>query len=242
MCACSALAEAASLTMAGDDVERALRAQRLYYCLRAGEYDDAYSRRGQHDRGPSLNAQWQEELTRVRRAFDELALHGDIIELAAGTGVWTERLIARARSLTILDGSAEMLAENRVRLGAAASKGAYRVADLFEWRPDRIWDVCVFAFWLAKVPDDRVEEFLRKVARALQPGGRVCCVDKWAEAEPSTEFETRHLNDGRAFTIVDHPRPPSRIIELFGAAGMDVDVQTFGNRFILASGTKGSKP
>jgi hypothetical protein len=66
----------------------------------------------------------------------------------------------------------------------------------------------------------------------------VCCVDKAATTEPPTELEDRTLNDGQRFTIVDHPRPASRIVELFLTAGMRVDVQTFGARVCLASGTR----
>ena len=159
-------------------------------------------------------------------------------ELAAGTGVWTERLVRRARSLTVLDGSPEMLDMNRARLGARATNVAYEVVDLFDWHPDREWDACAFGLWLCKVPDARIDGFMRTVAEALRPGGVVCCVDKAATTEPPTELEDRTLNDGRRFTIVDHPRPPSRIVELFRVAGMRVDVQTFGNWFCLASGTK----
>ena len=174
----------------------------------------------------------------LQRAFERVPLEGDIIELAAGTGAWTARLIERARSLTVLDASPEMLARNRERLGPASERVVYGVVDLFDWRPTRTWDACVFGFWLCKVPDARLGRFMQAVADALRPGGVVCCLDKAAGAERATELEERTLNDGRRFTIVDHPRPPSRIADVFHAAGMDVDVQTFGSRFCLASGVK----
>jgi SAM-dependent methyltransferase len=215
-----------------------LREQRLYYSLRAGEYDDAYRLTGQPDRGPASNASWHEEMERLQRSFDRVVLHGDVVELAAGTGVWTERLVGRASSLTVLDGSGEMLEVNRARLGSAAGDVSYAVVDLFEWRPVLTWDSCVFGFWLCKVPDDRINRFLDTVADALRPDGVVCCVDKAADTEPSTELETRTLDDGRQFTIIDHPRPPSRLVEVFATAGMDVEVETFGRRFCLVSGRK----
>jgi demethylmenaquinone methyltransferase/2-methoxy-6-polyprenyl-1,4-benzoquinol methylase len=174
----------------------------------------------------------------LRDAFDRVDLHGDVLELAAGTGAWTERLAGRAESLTVLDGSSEMLEKNRERLGPAARRVRYVVADLFEWRPDRTWDACVFGFWLCKVPDDRIDRFLGMVADSLRVGGVVCCVDKGARAEPASEHVNRTLDDGRRFTIVDHARPPRRIVEAFARAGVAVAVETIGDRFCIASGTK----
>jgi demethylmenaquinone methyltransferase/2-methoxy-6-polyprenyl-1,4-benzoquinol methylase len=223
--------------MHNTDADHVLFEQRLYYALRAEEYDEAYRRVRQHDRGAEGNAQWQDEMRRLQAAFDAIPFDGDILELAAGTGAWTERLIGRARSLTVLDGSSEMLDLNRARVGPATNV-VYEVVDLFAWRPRRTWDACVFGFWMCKVPDARVDGFLREVADALRPGGIACCIDKAAATEPESELEERTLNDGRRFTIVDHPRPPHRIAGLFRAAGIDVDVRTFGTRFCLASGSK----
>ena len=206
----------------GDD-EAVLRDQRTYYDARASEYD---------------GAAWPADMVEVGDAFDRVPVHGDVLELAAGTGVWTERIVRGARSLTVLDASAAMLDANRERLGAAAANVDYRIVDLFEWRPERQWDACVFGFWLCKVPDDRIGAFLAAVADALRPGGVVCCVDKTAIAEPPTELEDRTLNDGRRFTIIDHPRPPDRLVEVFAAAGLVVEVETFGRRFSLVSGTR----
>jgi len=222
----------------GVSLEPLLREQRRYYSLRAGEYDDAYLRKGQHDRGAEGNDDWLDEMTRLQRAFDAVEIAGDVIELAAGTGAWTERLVGRVRSLTVLDGSPEMLDRNRARLGSRAKNVDYAIVDLFGWRPPRQWDACVFGFWLCKVPDERVDGFLTAVADALRTGGVVCCIDKAARREPPTELEYRTLKDGRAFTIVDHPRPPAVIVDRFAVAGLDVAVETFGDRFCLVSGTK----
>ena len=221
-----------------DDDEAVLRAQRLYYDQRAPEYDDAYRRTRGYDRGADGNADWLAEMAAVVEAFDRVPLTGDILELAAGTGAWTERIVGRARSLTVIDTSAAMLEANRARLRSAAATVDYRIADLFSWQPERRWDACVFGFWLCKVPDKRIAVFLNAVADALRPGGVVCCVDKAAVAEPATELEARTLNDGRRFTIIDHPRPPERLVDVFAAAGLAVDVQTIGGRFCVVQGTR----
>jgi SAM-dependent methyltransferase len=215
-----------------------LRDQRKYYDARAAEYDDAYERTARYDRGATNNSEWHAEMAQLARAFDALTWSGDVVELAAGTGFWTERLVPRAQSLAVIDGSAAMLAANRKRLGAASERVRYQVADLLAWRPARSWDVCVFAFWLCHVPDDRVATFLGAVADSLRPGGVVCIVEKAVATEPETEREVRTLNDGRRFTIIEHPRPPATLIHACAAAGLTIAVETIGARFCLAHGTR----
>lgn len=190
-----------------------------------------------YDRGPHVNASWQAEMALVANTFEKVPLVGDIVELAAGTGFWTQRLVHRARSLTVIDGSPEMLALNRQRLGAAAAHVKYEVADLFEWRPRRTWDACVFGFWLCHVPDDRIAGFLEVVARSLRQGGIVCFVDKAVATDPGVEHARRTPNDGRCFTIIDHPRPSQRLIRDFASAGLAVEIETIGSRFCIGHGT-----
>jgi demethylmenaquinone methyltransferase/2-methoxy-6-polyprenyl-1,4-benzoquinol methylase len=220
------------------EIDDAVRAQREYYDQRAPEYEDSYQRTRGYDRGTPANAAWRAAMADLGDAFDRVPLDGDILELAAGTGAWTERIVGRARSLAVVDASTAMLDANRARLGSAAASVDYRIADLFDWRPERRWDACVFGFWLCKVPDNRIADFLGAVTDALRAGGAVCCVDKAAVAEPATELEERTLNDGRRFTIVDHPRPPARLVEVFATAGLAVELNTIGNRFCLAQGTR----
>ena len=224
--------------MDDQDLHATLREQRAYYAARAAEYDDAYERTGQYDRGPDINASWRNDTARLVAAFEQVPIGGDVIELAAGTGQWTERLVGRARSLHAIDGSAEMLAANRLRLGAAAERVTYEVADLFQWRPSRQWDTCVFGFWVCKVPDELIMDHLHTVAQALRPGGAVCFVDKSATSDPSVERIERTLNDGRRFTIIDHPRAPARLRHLFAGAGLHIDVETYGDRFCLGHGIR----
>src|SRR5690348_7215985 len=124
-----------------------LEEQRRYYRSRAGEYDEWFLRLGRYDRGPELNQQWFAEVAEVDSALAAFEPAGRLLELACGTGWWTERLLPYAGSLTVLDASPEMLALNRARLGDAEVR--YVEADLFTWEPDDRFDVVFFSFWLS---------------------------------------------------------------------------------------------
>ena len=87
-----------------------------YYRDRAPEYNAWFERRGNYDHGEAENAQWFAEVAAVFAALDALAMTGDILELAAGSGIWTERLLRTASTVTAVDASLEMLALNRARV------------------------------------------------------------------------------------------------------------------------------
>ena len=122
--------------------------QKAYYRARAPEYDEWFERRGRYDRGPELKAAWESEVGEVREALDRLAPFGDVLELAAGTGIWTRRLLPHARSVTVVDASEEMLALNRAAIAALPDepRGAYHTlhADIFSFEPTRRYDFIFF--------------------------------------------------------------------------------------------------
>src|SRR5271170_4029963 len=125
--------------MAADDV---LRDQIDYYRARASEYDEWWFRTGRYDRGPQFNARWRTEVTLVEAALDAwLTEHspGSLLELACGTGLFTQHLARRVPRMTAVDASPEVLALNRSRVASAANI-EYVEADLFSWRPAMRYD------------------------------------------------------------------------------------------------------
>lgn len=153
--------------------------QIAYYRARAPEYEDWWERRGQYDFGPEDNASWRAQMAEARAELDRRAPFGNVLELAAGTGLFTEQLARQGESVTAVDASPEALALNRQRLQHAGliDRVAYVEADLFAWRPERQYDTLFFGFWLSHVPDDRWQAFWSVVSDALAPGGRVFLID-----------------------------------------------------------------
>ncbi|WP_327389342.1 class I SAM-dependent methyltransferase [Streptomyces sp. 3213.3] len=106
---------------------------------------------------------------------DDLPVGEDVLELACGTGQWTVRLAARARSVLAVAATAEALVVARAR--GPFPNVRFLQADLFTWRPSRRYDTVLFAFWLSHVPPTRLSEFWSAVAAMLAPGGRAIFVD-----------------------------------------------------------------
>lgn len=189
---------------------RLLDQQIDYYRARAQEYDQWFLRQGRYDRGPDHRAQWFLEIEEIVSALLPVAHDAEVLELACGTGLWTERLASTARRVVAVDASPEVIAINRDRVGPAAMV-EYEIADLFAWTPSTAFDLVFFSFWLSHVPPDRFDEFWSTVRRSLRPAGQVFFVDSLLEPASSaidhgpvdqSGIVRRKLNDGREFDIV----------------------------------------
>ena len=211
------------------DGDGLLAEQRAYYRARAPEYDDWWFRRGRYDTGPEERAAWEEEVAWLEARVDELALTGEVLELACGTGLWTRRLAARAAHLTAVDASPEVLAINRAR--AETGGVEFLEADLFAWEPPpAAFDACFFGFWLSHVPPERFPAFWATVAGGLRPGGRAVWVDSGpTEAgrarDASPERTRRRTADGREFKIVKRIYEPDALAAELAGLGWDARVE-----------------
>ena len=184
--------------------------QIAYYRARASEYDQWFFRQSCFDHGAKCNKKWFADVTAVANALDAFAPKGDVLELACGTGLWTERLLPHATALTALDAVAEVLALNQERV--KDNQVRYIQHDIFSWRPDRQYDVVYFSFWLSRVPPESFASFWDLIRRCLAPEGRAFFVDSLYEPTTTTNNHTLlgkgsavqdgKLNDGRQFRIV----------------------------------------
>jgi demethylmenaquinone methyltransferase/2-methoxy-6-polyprenyl-1,4-benzoquinol methylase len=176
----------------------------------------------------------------VAAALTRFGPTGDVLELAGGTGWWTERLALTARTLTVLDAAPETLEINRARLGNR-SEVNYIVADLFEWHPERTYDTVFFSFWLSHVPRVRFAEFFELVGECLAPGGRAFLVDNrrdptrpFAEHNVLAESEgvqRRTLNDGSEHRLVKIFYEPEELAERLAA--QDWGAEVAGTRWFI---------
>lgn len=137
--------------------------------------DDRYLRRGRFERGPVHDAAWNAELDAAGRWLDGLPLHGEIQELAAGTGWWSP-LLASKGTLTLTDPDPDALDRARDRLLAHRLRAHLHVGDPWS-EPDRTVDVLFLAFWLTTLPDARLDAFLALARRWLRSGGRFVFID-----------------------------------------------------------------
>jgi SAM-dependent methyltransferase len=203
-----------------------LQEQVQYYRERASEYDEWFFRQGRYDRGEEHRQQWFSEVSEVEVTLRSAAPSGNILELACGTGLWTQHLAPLATHLTAVDASPEVIALNQQRVGSASVE--YIVADLFNWIPNQKFDFVFFGFWLSHVPVEQFEPFWQMVKGTLKPNGKVFFVDNLFTQESAARnhaplnrqgYSERKLNDGRTYRVIKIFYEATELQELLQSLG-----------------------
>ena len=223
--------ERETVDMKDDDL---IAEQRSYYRARAPEYDAWWQRRGRYDRGQEELREWRRQVAVVDDALTSFGAKGSVLELAGGTGWWTERLARTAERLTVVDSSPEALALNQERVGR--SDVNYVVEDLFDWHADSKYDAVFFSFWLSHVPRARFGEFWSLVHSCLTPSGRAFFVDNRNDPlagttvkdpfviQYDTDLHLRRLSDGSRYRVVSVMYEPDELQSLIEAEGWTSEI------------------
>jgi SAM-dependent methyltransferase len=212
----------------GEELNRLLDEQAAYYrALGAGYLDQG------------LDLPGGDELAEALEAFHPT---GSVLELACGPGVWTGQLLRHATDVTAVDGSPEMLAAAAARVGTERVR--FVQADLFDWVPDRRYDVVFFGFWLSHVPRGLFESFWSRVADSLKDNGRVFFADDAYRTPdeliegPSSSTIRRRLEDGTSYRLVKVPYQSAALEEQLRKIGWNIKVSATSWPLYWGAGTR----
>jgi demethylmenaquinone methyltransferase/2-methoxy-6-polyprenyl-1,4-benzoquinol methylase len=194
-----------------------------YYRRRAGEYD--------------ATAYGDVDAARVRiaRLVAEMRPTGRVLEIACGTGLWTEALARFADSVTALDAAPETVQIARERVPSAR----FEVADVFSWASSSRYDVIFFSAWLSHVPASRFEQFWQLLRGLLAEDGRVLFIDEHVDERAKEaylpgrdEIVERRLNDGSTFRVVKNFVDPEQLVSQLGGLGWDCTIRRDGDDWV----------
>ena len=223
-----------------------LAEQIAYYRAWAPTYDEAARR-----------DEIQSDRPELERALAAFKPAGGVLELAGGTGNWTVELGRYARYLTVVDTSSEALAINEAKLAAKGIPVDYVCANVFDWEPQRRYEVVFFSYWLTHVPPGRFEEFWRLVGHCLAPEGRVFFIDNARPSrdaavrdelvvipdDPERGVSFRRLGDGRQYRVVKVFWHPEALQQRLRSLGFEVEVlETAPRRCIYGHGARCPHP
>jgi demethylmenaquinone methyltransferase/2-methoxy-6-polyprenyl-1,4-benzoquinol methylase len=171
-----------------------------YYAARASEYDRVY-----------LKAERQADLRQIEHWLPTVFAGKSVLEVACGTGYWTQFIAPVAAAVVAVDAAPETLRIAASRLHSL--KVQLLVADAYALPP--LPETCnagFAGFWWSHVPRSRTIEFLRGFHAALKPGATVVLLDnRYVEgsstpicerdAEGNT-YQLRHLSDGSVHRVL----------------------------------------
>lgn len=171
-----------------------------YYAARAPEYDQVY-------RKPER----QTDLRAIEAWLPPRFAKARVLEIACGTGYWTQFIAPLASHVLALDIASETLciARQRVPVG----KVDFSVGDAYQLpRHMGKFDAAFAGFWFSHIPKARRREFLRGLGGRLEPGAKVVLLDNRfvaGSSSPITEqdadgdtYQNRTLADGSSHQVL----------------------------------------
>ncbi len=136
-----------------------------YYNDRAAEYEQIYHR---PERATDLAA---------LAAVLQTAFNGkNVLEIACGTGYWTEKIAAVAASVTATDINQSVIAMAQQKVYVRNNVNC-AIADLFKFQPARLHESLFAGFIWSHILLQNIPDFIRVVSKNVIAGGTVVMVD-----------------------------------------------------------------
>jgi demethylmenaquinone methyltransferase/2-methoxy-6-polyprenyl-1,4-benzoquinol methylase len=162
----------------------------------------------------------------------------EILEVACGTGFWTEKLARRARFVVATDAAPEMLAIARARQYVRCNVELV-LDDAYALRAVRDgFDGGVHFQWISHVPRARLPEFLALFHRKLSPGAQVVFGDNkdqgtQADADGNL-YQERTLPDGSRHRVIKNWFQPEELRALLAPYAAVLEFEQFERDWFVA--------
>lgn len=204
-----------------------------YYAKRAAEYERIYDK-----------PERQRDLASLKERIRRMLSGRRVLELACGTGYWTEVFAPVAREVTALDVNQEVLDIARSK-SYPPGRVAFMRADCTT-PPDlgRRHDALFAGFWWSHVPLQRLDGFLAASAAAVAPGALIAFLDNRYVEGSSTPvarrdaegnaYQLRPLDDGSTHEVLKNFPADGELIERTVKNGWGASVELFGHYWLLS--------
>jgi len=193
-----------------------------YYRDRAAEYEKVYDK-----------SRYARDLARMTAIFQDIFRDKNLLEIACGTGWWTERIARTAGSIVATD-------INQSVLDIAAAKDyptgnvAFRIEDVFGRYPGEVFDALFGGFIWSHILLEQLDTFLECALTRVRPGGALVFTDSRYVPDSSTPvshtdpagntFQARRLEDGSEHLVLKNfPTPDFLREKLPGAEVIELE-------------------
>jgi demethylmenaquinone methyltransferase/2-methoxy-6-polyprenyl-1,4-benzoquinol methylase len=208
-----------------------------YYARRAAEYERIYAK-----------PERQRDLAALRSKVATLAAGRRVLEIACGTGYWTQVMAPVAASVTAVDAADETLQIARSKRFPQGRVHFLR-ADAYAL-PDfgRSHDAAFAGFWWSHIPLARLDAFLDGLGSALAPGAAIAFLDNRYVEGSSTPisrrdaggntYQTRTLDDASRHEVLKNFPLPEELHERAARRGDEVSLEQLEYYWLLCYRTR----
>ncbi len=191
---------------------------KAYYAARAREYERIYAK-----------PERQSDLRRLEVLIPAQLAGRSVIEVACGTGYWTQHIVRTSRSILATDLTEETLEVARSK-DLPEAKVQFVIADAFDLPADRgPFEGAYAGFWWSHLRHCECRPFLESLGRCLAPGAVVVFMDNLFVPGNSTPiartdtdgntWQERKLANGEPHEVLKNFPTKAQLIEQTGTFG-----------------------
>ena len=193
---------------------------RAYYAARAPYYDAVY-----------LKPERREDIAFLSSHLPERFRNRSVLEIACGTGYWTQHIAPAASRLVATDLTTEPIEFARLRTGTQDVQ--FRQVDAYALPPDLgQFDAAFAGLWFSHIPIAARQAFLHGLHARLAPGARVIFIDNnetqlrdfplsETDADGNT-YQQRDLRDGTAHRVLKNFPTETELRTVLGPFALDI--------------------
>jgi ubiquinone/menaquinone biosynthesis C-methylase UbiE len=205
---------------------------KAYYERCAGDYDAVYDRPARPD-----------ELATLTSRLQELLAGRKVLEVAAGTGYWTQQIAPVTKSVCATDVNEKPLGIARQR-DYGGSQIEFCLADAFALETVKgDFDALLAAFWWSHLPVADTQRFLTGVSRRLGGGALVIAIDHRhveSSSHPITHidadgntYQHRSLHDGSDWKVLKNFPDPADLQQAVLSHAKKVEIDLLPSHWLL---------
>jgi SAM-dependent methyltransferase len=183
-----------------------------YYAKRAAEYERIY-----------MKPERQADLKALQAMIEEACAGLDLLEIACGTGYWTQFAGRSAASIVATDVNEEVLSIAREKDYAGCPVTFLKSNAYVLNKVIGSFSGALVCFWWSHVPASGLDGFLQTLHSKLSPGARVLLLDNRyvkgssspisrSDAQGNT-FQVRSLSDGSTYEVLKNFPAQNEVVE-----------------------------
>jgi SAM-dependent methyltransferase len=202
-----------------------------YYARRAAEYERIYAK-----------PERQADLSALRTRIGTMFAGRRVLELACGTGYWTQVMAEQAEQVTAVDVNEEVLEVARAKKIKEA-KARFVIGDCYSPPAQPECNGLFAGFWWSHVPLARLEAFIASATQSVAPGALLAFLDnRYVEgsstplsrkdAEGNT-YQARKLDDGSTHEVLKNFPSEGELIQRASRHGWGAHVELLDHYWLL---------